>query len=307
MATKKPKTTTKAAPKKSAAKSKTAAKTVTKPVSEAPKTNTVVEKTEKKSCFAGFFAKKYEENESILTVFKNHKFYGALFGEFIGTALLTLLLLAMSLMGVIGVGQYAAFALVAIFIAIYAFSGAALNPLVAVGLMATRRISVIRGIMYIVAEVVGAWLGWLVFNSFHLAGGETAYALPAMAEVGDGQFWIFAMIELLGGIIISFFVARALKYKKSAFTYGATIAGGITLAIVVGYVISAAFFSAQGNFAFNPAVAMMLQIFPTAGENFGEIIGGIGQALAIYALFPMIGGAIGMYISDFASKLSGEE
>lgn len=307
MATKKPKTTAKAASKaKSAAKPKTAAKTVEKPVSEAPKTNTV-EKTEAKSCFAGFFAKKYEEKESILTVFKSHKFYGALFGEFIGTTLLTILLFAMSLMGIIGIGQYAGFALVAIFIAVYAFSGACLNPLVVAGLMATRRISVIRGIMYIVAEIVGAWLGWLIFNSFHLAGGETAYALPAMSEVGDGQFWIFAMIELLGGIIISFFVARALKYKKSAFTYGAIIAGGITLAIIVGYVVSAAFFSVQSNFAFNPAVALMLQIFPTAGENFGEIIGGIGQALAIYALFPMIGGAIGMYISDFAAKLSDEE
>jgi hypothetical protein len=115
------------------------------------------------------------------------------------------------------------------------------------------------------------------------------------------------MIALLGAIIISFFVARALKYKKSAFTYGAVIAGGIVLAIVVSYVISAAFFGLQGNFALNPAVALMFQIFPTTGENFGEIMSGVGAALAIYALFPMLGGVIGMYISDFASKLNGEE
>ncbi len=299
MATKKPKTTAKSTSKAKTTKPKTAAKTVEKPVSEAPVTTS-------KSCFAGFFAKKYEENESILTVFKNHKFYGALFGEFIGTALLTLLLFSLSLMGIHSIATYA-FALVAIFIAIYAFSGACLNPLVVAGLVATRRMSIIRGVMYIVAEVVGAWLGWLIYNSFHLAGGEAAYALPEMSAVGEGQFWIFAMIELLGGIIISFFVARALKYKKSVFTYGATIGGGIILAIIVGYVISAAFFSASSNFAFNPAVALMFNIFPQAGENFGEIIGGIGQALAIYALFPMVGGVIGAYISDFASRLSGEE
>ena len=48
MATKKPKTTVKAASAKAkSAKPKTAAKTVTKPVSEAPKTNTVVEKQKK--------------------------------------------------------------------------------------------------------------------------------------------------------------------------------------------------------------------------------------------------------------------
>ncbi len=307
MATKKPKTTVKAASSKAkTAKPKTAAKTVTKPVSEAPKTNTVVEKTENKSCFAGFFAKKYEEKESILTIFKNSKFYGALFGEFIGTAILTLLLFAVSLMGVHSIAQYS-FALVAVFVAIYAFSGACLNPLVVAGLMATRRMSVIRGVMYIIVEIVGAWLGWLIFNSFHLAGGETAYAVPTMTPVGENQFFIFAMIELLGAIIISFFVGRALKYKKSAFTYGAIIAGGIILAIVVSYVVSAAFFGLQGNFALNPAVALMFQIFPTSGADFGEIIAGVGQALAIYAVFPMVGGVVGMYISEFASKLNGEE
>ena len=51
----------------------------------------------------------------------------------------------------------------------------------------------------------------------------------------------------------------------------------------------------------------MMQIFPTAGESFGEILGGICQALSIYAVFPMIGGVIGFYLSDFTSKLSGEE
>ena len=156
-------------------------------------------------------------------------------------------------------------------------------------------------------EIVGAWLGWLIFNSFHLAGGEAAYDVPTMAAVGENQFFIFAMIELLGAIIISFFVARALKYKKSAFTYGAVIGGGIVLAIVVSYVVSAAFFGLNGNFALNPAVALMFQIFPTTGENFGEIMQGVGAALAIYALFPMVGGVIGMYISDFAAKLTGEE
>ncbi len=306
MATKKPKTSAKTTSKAKTVKSKTAAKTVTKPVSEAPKTKTVVEKTENKSCFAGFFAKKYEGNESILTIFKNHKFYGALFGEFIGTAILALLLFAVSLMGVHSIATYS-FALVAVFIAVYAFSGACLNPLVVAGLMATRRMSVIRGVMYIIAEIVGAWLGWLIFNSFHLAGGETAYDIPTMTAVGENQFFIFAMIELLGAIIISFFVARALKYKKNAFTYGAIIGGGIVLAIVVSYVISAAFFGLQGNFALNPAVALMYQIFPTTGADFGEIIAGVGQALAIYAVFPMVGGVIGMYISEFASKLNGEE
>ena len=283
-------------------KSKTAAKPAKKSEVVAPKTKTV-EKTTNKSCLAGFFAKKYEAKESILTIFKSHKFYGALLGEVIGTMLLALLLFALSLMGIANVAMYA-FAVIAILVAVYAFSGACLNPLITVGMMASRRMSVVRGVMYIVAEVLGAWLGWLIFNGFHLAGGETAYDIPTMAAVAEGGFWVVTMIELLGAAIIGFFFARAIEYKRSVFTFAAVVAGGIALAVLIGYVASAAFLGLNSNFIFNPAVALMMQIFPQAGESFGEIFGGICQALSIYVLIPMIGGVIGFYLSDFAKKLS---
>lgn len=314
MATKKPKASAKPVTKAKTTKPKTAAKTAVKPVTEAPKTNKVEEtnKETKKSCFSGFFAKKYEEKESILTVFKTPKFYGALLGEVIGTALLMLLLFTLGVTGIAfsqGAANIATYslALVAIYVAVHALSGACLNPIVTVGMMSTRRMSVIRGIMYIIAEVVGAWLGWLIFNAFHLVGGETAMDLPAMSAIGEGQFWVVTMVELMGAIIIAFFYARALKYKRSAFTFGAIVAGGISLAFLVGFIVSYVFVGLSNNFIFNPAAAMMYQIFPTAGENFGEILGGICQALSVYALFPMIGGVVGFYLSDFTSKLSGEE
>ena len=304
MATKKSKSSAKSTKTKTT-KPKTAEKSVKKPEVEAPKTNTVEETkaSEKKSCFSGFFAKKYEEKESILTIFKNHKFYGALLGEVIGTMLVALLLFALSLMGIANVAMYS-FAIIAVFIAVYAFSGACLNPIVTVGMMATRRMSVIRGIMYIIAEVLGAWLGWLIFNGFHLTGGETAYDIPTMAAVAEGGFWPVTMVELVGAAIIGFFFARAIEYKRSVFTFAAVVAGGMALAVLIGYVVSAAFLNLNSNFVFNPAAALMMQIFPTAGENFGEILGGICQALSIYALIPMIGGVVGFYLSDFAKKLS---
>lgn len=287
-------------------KPKSATKTVGKTAIEAPKTNTVDKKTSKKSCLSGFFARKYEGKESILTVFKDHKFYGALIGEILGTMLLALLLFSVSLMGVASLATYS-FALVAILIAVYAFSGACLNPIIAAGMMASRRMSVIRGIMYIIAEVVGAWLGWLIFNAFHLAGGETAYDVPSVEAIGENQFWLFAMVELVGALIIGFFADRALKYKRSVFTFATVITGGIVLATIIGYVVSAAFLSLNSNFVMNPAVAMMMQIFPTSGENFGEILGGICQALSVFAILPMLGGVVGFYLSDFTGKLSDEE
>lgn len=281
-------------------------KAVVKETTKSEDTPKVSTTKSQKSCFSGFFARKYEEKESILTVFKNHKFYGALLGEIIGTMLLAFLFFSILLMGIANVATYAV-AIVAVLIAVYAFSGACLNPIIVVGMMASRRMSVIRGIMYIIAEIAGAWLGWLIFNAFHLAGGESAYDIPAMAEIGENGFWLVALIELIGAIIIAFFFARALKYKRSVFTFAVTVAGGISLAVVLGYVISAAFVSLNNNFIYNPALAMMLQIFPTSGENFGEILGGICQALSAYALIPMIGGVVGFYLSDFTERLSSDE
>ena len=294
------KSTTKSAKVESA--EKVVAKETTKPEETSKSSST----NKQKSCFAGFFARKYEEKESILTVFKNHKFYGALLGEVIGTMLLAFLFFSILLMGIANVATYSV-AIVAVLIAIYAFSGACLNPIIVVGMMATRRMSVIRGIMYIIAEIAGAWLGWLIFNAFHLAGGESAYDIPAIAEIGENGFWLVALIELIGAVIIAFFFARALKYKRSVFTFAVTVAGGISLAVVLGYVISAAFVSLNNNFIYNPALAMMLKIFPTSGENFGEIMGGICQALSAYAILPMIGGVAGFYLADFTGRLSGEE
>lgn len=315
MATKKSKSSNKSSKAKS---TKTAASTA-KPTDESIEKTTTVKhttkleditesssKSTKKSFLSGFFDKKYEGKESILTIFKEHKFYGALLGEVLGTMLLAFLFFSVLLMGIASTATYA-IAVIAVLIAVYAFSGACLNPIITVGMMATRRISVIRGIMYIIAEIVGAWLGWLVFNALHLAGGETAYELSAMSEIGEGKFWITALIELMGGIIIAFFFARALKYKRSVFTFAVTVTGGVVLAILVGYVASAAFLGLNNNFIYNPALAMMLQIFPTSGDNFTEILGGICQALSAYAIIPMIAGVIGFYLSDFTSKLSGEE
>ena len=296
MATKKPKTSSKTANKAKTTKPKTAEATVEK------KTETKVE-VKKKNFLKGFFAKKYEEKEGILTVFKNRKFYGALLGEVLGTMFISLVLFALSMMNLINLPTYS-FVVVAIFIAVYAFSGASLNPITTVGLMATRRVSVIRGIMYIIAEVVGAWLAWMIFNAFHIAGGESAYDIPTLSAIGEGKFWIVATIELVGAIIFSFFYARAQDYKRSVFTYGAVIVGGLVLAILTAYVVSAGFLGLESNFIFNPATAVMLHIFPESGKNFGEILGGICQALSAYAILPMVGGVIGFYISDFMKKLT---
>ena len=310
--TKKPKTAAaKTTKSKTASKpkttAKTVAKTVAKPVSEAPeeKTEKVVENKKQESIFKGFFSKKYEEKESILTIFKKPKLYGALLGEILGTACITMFLFGLLGINIINMAMFSV-VYIAIIVAVFAFSGAQLNPIITAGMMATRRMSVIRGVLYIIAQVIGAWIGWMVFNSFHIAGGDTAYPVPALSAIGENAFWNIAMVEALGALIVAFFYSRALTFKRSAFTFAAVAGGGLALAILVGYVVSQAYLGLSSNFIYNPSAALMLQIFPTTGENFGEVVGGILQALSCYAIIPMIAGVIGFYLSDVTSRLSGE-
>ena len=296
MATTKSKKTTKKSSKpasKSAAAKKKAAKVV-----EAP----VATQTTSKNPFKGFFACKYDANETILTIFKNPKIYGAILGEVIGTMLLTLILLTL------GIYQplYVMFGVIAISAAVLAFSGANLNPLVTVGMMVSRRMSVIRGVIYMLSQVLGAWFAYLISSSFLNAAGDAATAeLPKMATVASEKFWIITMIEFVTAIMIAFFFARAYAYKRSTLTFAAIYGTGICVSLLFAIVVSSSFLSLQNNFIVNPAAALMYQVLPTGGENFGAVLGDICLALVTYVVFPMIGGIIGFAISDVASKLSG--
>ena len=251
--------------------------------------------------FKGFFARKCDPEENILTIFKTPKIYGAILGEALGSMILAMLLLTL------GIYQplYVMFGIIAITIAVYAFSGAHLNPVITVGMMASRRVSAIRGILYIIAQVVGAWLGLMLINAF-AAGSESA-TLPVMAEIAEGNFWVVTMIEFVGATVIGFFFARALSYKRSVFTFAAVVGGGAALAILLAIVISSNFLGLQNNFILNPAIAIMYQILPTSGDNFGQLLGEIALALVTYVIFPMLGGVLGFGIADIASRLSGEK
>ncbi|MBR5409017.1 aquaporin [Candidatus Saccharibacteria bacterium] len=252
--------------------------------------------------FKGFFARKFDANETILTIFKSPRIYGAIVGEVIGTMLLTAILLTL------GVYQplYIMFGVIAISMAIFAFSGANINPIVTVGMMASRRMSAIRGVVYLLSQVLGAWLAFLLVNAFRGAS-ENAADMPQMAAVADGQFWLVTMIEFVGAIMIAFFFARALSYKRSTFTFAAIYGGGVCVTLLFVIVISSTFSGLQNNFILNPAAALMYQILPAGGENFGEIFGAICGALLTYVIFPMVGGVLGFYLADFGARLSGEK
>lgn len=249
----------------------------------------------------GFFARKYGDNENILTIFKTPRIWGALLGEAFGTMLFVMLMLTLGVQPL-----YLIFGALCIYVVIFGISGANLNPLVTAGMMASRRMSAIRGVLYMLAQLLGAWIALLLINAFRIGSG-TVEELPIMTEATGETFWSVALVELIGAIVIAFCFARSLKYaRKSPLTFGLVVTSGITLAIIFGIVVAQSFFGLQRSFIFNPVAALMYQVLPTAANDFGELAQLAGLAAAAYIIFPIVGGIAGFYLSDVMTRLAGE-
>jgi glycerol uptake facilitator protein len=265
-----------------------------------------------------FFARKFDASENILTIFKDTKIIGAIIGEIIGTGVIAAIALTLGLFNPL----YLIFGYLGVTLAVFTLSGAHLNPVITVGMMASRRVSAIRGILYLIAQVIGAWAGFAIVNGFYNAGiasGNIAAdntTLPALTATSDlaattegfSFFWTITILEFVGAIIIAFFYARALAYKRSAFTFAATVSTGVFLALLFAVVITGTYLGIQENsFVLNPAVAFMYGVLPGSAEGFDALMNALMPMLVTYVLFPVLGGVVGFYLSDFASKLSGKE
>ncbi len=337
MATNKPKTAKKSAGKKTSVKSKTvSAKAKTTAKSVAAKTTkkeketvklpkvTVEEKTvivsEKTHPVKEFFARKGDQNENILTIFKDTKIIGAIIAEIFGTMLLTMVVLTLGLFNPL----YLIFGYIGITAAVFKLSGAHLNPIITAGMMASRRVSAIRGVLYFVAQILGAWFGFMIINGFYnvgIASGNidaTAGVLPTLMPAGEvyaaaeegfgGFFWAFTMIEFIGAIIIAFFYARALNYKRGVYTFAAIVGSGVFLAMLLAVIINSNYLGVQDNtFILNPAVSFMYGLLPASADGFDALMSALWPMVVCYVIFPIIGGVLGFYLSDIASKLRGQE
>ena len=337
MATTKPKTAKKSAskkasakPKASSAKAKSTAKSVAakttkkgKVIAAAPKAE-VGKKTvivsEKAHPVKEFFARKGDPNENILTIFKDTRIIGAILAEIIGTGLVTAIALTLGLFNPL----YLIFGYIGITAAIFKLSGANFNPIITAGLMASRRISAIRGVLYIIAQVLGAWFAFMIISGFYnvgIASGNIDAAsttLPALKATSDlyataedfgGFFWAVTMIEFIGAIIIAFFYARALNYKRGVYTFAAIVGSGVFLAMLFAVVINNTYLGINGDnsFIMNPATALMYGLLPASAEGFDALMSALMPMLVSYVIFPLLGGIVGFYLSDILSKFSNQE
>ena len=153
--TSKPKTTTAKVDTKTTV---VAEKTEAKKKTESKKEEVKVITAKKPSAVKEFFSRKFDASENILTIFKDTHIIGALIGEILGVALITMIALTLGLFNPL----YFIFGYLVVTLAVFRLSGANLNPIVTVGMLATRRMSAIRGVLYLIAQVLGAWVGYVV-------------------------------------------------------------------------------------------------------------------------------------------------
>lgn len=216
----------------------------------------------------------------------------ALIAEFIGAFLLTAAFIITK-----GESLYLGFTLVAIVLMIGTLSGAHVNPLITVGAWVTRRMTHLRAVAYIVAQVLGATLAFVALTAFigaapEPSGEQAGYlgaAAPALYEIAaltsDNQWYIF-FAELIGATIFAFAFAgarRATDLTAKAFGVGF----GLFVAVLIASVVAS---YASGNVVVNPAVALTVGAIDWSAINW--------MAVASYFVAPLLGGVFGFALQD---------
>ena len=189
--------------------------------------------------------------------------------EFLGTATLTAVVLAVSKSNV-GIPYFVSLlAGLTVAVGTLAFgmvSGAHFNPIITIGLWSARQVKTLPAIVYIAAQLLGGGVAYLLYT----------YLVNNNAQTGVGQYDARILVaEAVGAFVFSLGWAATVYHKldagKSAFVVGAAL----TVGIIVASVGSAGIL--------NPAVALGLKSWVWSTYVLGPVLGAI-IGFNLYAL-----------------------
>ncbi|MEI9913970.1 MAG: aquaporin [Candidatus Saccharibacteria bacterium] len=185
----------------------------------------------------------------------------ALVAEFLGTGILTLLVLSVqrSTIGVpFFVAAIAGITLIAMVLAFGDISGAYLNPAITLALWTARRVSTLRAVVLIVAEFLGAWAAYYTY---------TYFVNSKLADVG-GHFsgHTLAAEAVATGILGLVWAGASFnKWPKTV------VAPAIGLAVMLAMVAA----STAGLGLANPALALGTRAWVWGTYVLGPVIGAV--------------------------------
>jgi len=218
---------------------------------------------------------------------------GAAVAEFVGT-----FLLAGAFIAAQGQPIVVLFAVVGIVMAVGALSGAHINPAITIAAWVGRKITALRAVVYIVAQVLGAMLALVVLNAFigqapevsqqAAAYGQTAAQLFTSNDLTSGKEWTVFFAELFGATILGFAVAgarRQLELSSKALTTGLGYFLGLLVAGSAAVAVGA-------TTILNPAVAVSVQAL-----DFNSV-----WPVTVYVLASVLGATVGFLLSDLLAS-----
>lgn len=203
--------------------------------------------------------------------------------EFLGTGALTLAVLSVQ-HSTIGLPYFVALMAGLMIVALTLVFGRSnggphLNPAITIGMWTTRQVKTLPAIVYIVAQMLGAWATYYLF---------TYFSKMSLQPIGGHYDSRVLVAEAVGGFVFALGWAAAVfngfRHAKSA----ATVGIAFVLAVVVA--------SSASLGIINPAVALGARAFAVFGS----------MGWGTYALGPVLGAIIGfnLYALLFAPESS---
>lgn len=183
--------------------------------------------------------------------------------EFLGTGVLTLVFLSV-LRSQLAIGFFialaAGLALAVMSFAVGKLSGGYFNPALTLGAWATRQLSTVTAVMYVVAQLLGAYLAYLLFT----------YLINNTLPASKSDFNAHVLVaEIVGTAIYAFVWCGALAYQRVSAAAYASMAG-------VSYVVGILAASSVLGLAFlNPAVALGARTWVWGTYVLGPVVGGV--------------------------------
>jgi len=189
--------------------------------------------------------------------------------EFLGTGFLVLIALVLSETTAVSyfIATSVAVALGVAYMVFANVSGGHFNPAITLGMWTARKISSVRGVSYIVAQLLGGLASWQLYQYF------INHQLPVKTVSFNSRIFI---AEAVGALILSLgfaaAVSRGLGALESALSYGAALFVGVLVAstAAAGYL--------------NPAVALGLRSFDWT-YVLGPVVGAVVGINTYYMLF----------------------
>ncbi|HVX58167.1 MAG TPA: aquaporin [Candidatus Saccharimonadales bacterium] len=190
-----------------------------------------------------------------------------LLGEFLGTA--TLVMVALALSEITSVSYFVATSVAAALGVVYmmfsGLSGAHVNPAITFGMWTARKIGTVRGVSYIIAQLLGGFASWQLYQYF------TDHKLQSRTASWD---WRVLLAEATGTLVLSMGFAAALTRGFTALEGALTYATSLFAGIMIAATAAAGFL--------NPAVALGLRSFDW-----------------VYILGPLVGALVGINLYGY--------